>query len=276
MKAPDPYLRARLHDLEDLANRLLRALSGENLGAGKRDIPENAILFARDIGPAELLDYDRDKLIGIVLEDGAPTSHTAIICRAMGIPLVGRAEGILDRIETGDPVLLDGIMGEVHIRPIDSRISSFRLRINIQGEMLKAYEAVKHLPAVTKDGTKVDLNLNAGLLVDLPHIEATGADGIGLFRTEFQFMVSEFMPRLKEQMELYRKALDAAGDKAVTFRTLDLGGDKILPYMNPVPEENPAIGWRAIRIALDRPGLCLLYTSPSPRDKRQSRMPSSA
>ncbi len=255
MKAPDPYLRARLHDLEDLANRLLRALSGENLGAGKRDIPENAILFARDIGPAELLDYDRDKLIGIVLEDGAPTSHTAIICRAMGIPLVGRAEGILDRIETGDPVLLDGIMGEVHIRPIDSRISSFRLRINIQGEMLKAYEAVKHLPAVTKDGTKVDLNLNAGLLVDLPHIEATGADGIGLFRTEFQFMVSEFMPRLKEQMELYRKALDAAGDKAVTFRTLDLGGDKILPYMNPVPEENPAIGWRAIRIALDRPGL---------------------
>lgn len=255
MKAPDPYLRARLHDLEDLANRLLRALSGENLGAGKRDIPENAILFARDIGPAELLDYGRDKLIGIVLEDGAPTSHTAIICRAMGIPLVGRAEGILDRIETGDPVLLDGIMGEVHIRPIDSRISSFRLRINIQGEMLKAYEAVKHLPAVTKDGTKVDLNLNAGLLVDLPHIEATGADGIGLFRTEFQFMVSEFMPRLKEQMELYRKALDAAGDKAVTFRTLDLGGDKILPYMNPVPEENPAIGWRAIRIALDRPGL---------------------
>jgi len=255
MKSPDPYLRARLHDLEDLANRLLRALSGETLLPGNKNISEDAVIFARDLGPAELLDYDREKLRGIVLEEGAASSHTAIICRAIGIPLVGRADGVLDLIETGDPVLLDGEDGKVFIRPVESQIASFNLRLNIRGEMTRAYEALKFTPAVTKDDQRIQLLLNAGLLVDLPQLDSAGADGIGLFRTEFQFMVSEFMPRLNEQTELYRKAIEAAGDRPVTFRTLDLGGDKILPYMDPVPEENPAIGWRAIRIALDRPGL---------------------
>jgi len=255
MKSRDPYLRARLHDLEDLANRLIRALSGEALGPGNKNISDDAIIFAREIGPAELLDYDRNKLRGIVLEEGSASSHTAIICRAIGIPLIGRAEGVLDKIEIGDPVLIDGEEGEVHIRPLEGQISGFKLRMNIRGEMTRAYEAMKFTPAVTLDGQSVSLQLNAGLLVDLPQLDQAGADGIGLFRTEFQFMVSEFMPRLKEQTELYRKAIDAGGHRPVTFRTLDLGGDKILPYMDPVPEENPAIGWRAIRIALDRPGL---------------------
>ena len=255
MKSRDPYLRARLHDLEDLANRLIRALSGESLGPGNKNISNDAVIFAREIGPAELLDYDRGKLRGIVLEEGAASSHTAIICRAIGIPLVGRAEGVLDKIEVGDPVLVDGEQGEVHIRPLETQVSGFKLRMNIRGEMNRAYEAMKFTPAVTLDGQAVSLQLNAGLLVDLPQLDQAGADGIGLFRTEFQFMVSEFMPRLKEQTELYRKAIEAGGDRPVTFRTLDLGGDKILPYIDPVPEENPAIGWRAIRIALDRPGL---------------------
>ena len=255
MKSRDPYLRARLHDLQDLANRLIRALSGESLGPGNKNISNDAVIFAREIGPAELLDYDRGKLRGIVLEEGAASSHTAIICRAIGIPLVGRAEGVLDKIEVGDPVLVDGEQGEVHIRPLETQVSGFKLRMNIRGEMNRAYEAMKFTPAVTLDGQAVSLQLNAGLLVDLPQLDQAGADGIGLFRTEFQFMVSEFMPRLKEQTELYRKAIEAGGDRPVTFRTLDLGGDKILPYIDPVPEENPAIGWRAIRIALDRPGL---------------------
>jgi len=255
MKSKDPYLRARLHDLEDLANRLLRALSGEALGPGNKNISDDAIIFAREIGPAELLDYDRDKLRGIVLEEGSASSHTAIICRAIGIPLIGRAEGVLDLIETGDPVLLDGEDGIVYIRPLDTQVSGFTLRKNIRSEMSRAYEAMKFTPATTLDGRRISLQLNAGLLVDLPQLDQAGADGIGLFRTEFQFMVSEFMPRLKEQTDLYRKAIEAAGQRPVTFRTLDLGGDKILPYMDPVPEENPAIGWRAIRIALDRPGL---------------------
>ena len=255
MKARDPYLRARLHDLEDLANRLIRALMGENIAIGNKNISDDAIIFARDIGPAELLDYDRDKLLGLVLEEGAASSHTAIICQAIGIPLIGRADGVLDHIETGDEVLLDGEMGFVHIRPLETQTSAFQMRMNIRGEMTRAYDAIRLQRAVTKDGRKISLQLNAGLLVDLPQIELSGADGIGLFRTEFQFMVSEFMPKLTEQTELYRQAIEAAGDRPVTFRTLDLGGDKILPYMDPVPEENPAIGWRAIRIALDRPGL---------------------
>ncbi len=255
MKSRDPYLRARLHDLEDLANRLIRALSGEALGPGNKNISDDAIIFAREIGPAELLDYDRDKLRGIVLEEGAASSHTAIICRAIGVPMIGRADGVLDRIETGDEVLVDGEDGRVYIRPVESQIAGFTLRMNIRGEMSRAYEAMKFTPAVTVDKRRISLQLNAGLLVDLPQLDQAGADGIGLFRTEFQFMISEFMPKLKEQTDLYRKAIEAAGDRPVTFRTLDLGGDKILPYMDPVPEENPAIGWRAIRIALDRPGL---------------------
>jgi len=255
MKARDPYLRARLHDLEDLANRLIRALGGESLGPGNRKLAKDAVLFARELGPAELLDYDRQKLCGIVLEEGSASSHAAIICRALGIPLVGRADGILDVIETGDAVLVDGESGVVHIRPLQSVDDSFDLRINVKGELARAYEAQKGQPMITKDGQAISLQLNAGLLVDLPQLDQVGADGIGLFRTEFQFMVSDFMPKLKEQTALYREAIDAAGERPVVFRTLDLGGDKILPYIDPVPEENPAMGWRALRIALDRPGL---------------------
>lgn len=252
MKVRDPYLRARLHDLEDLANRMLRLLSGESTTP---DIPEDAILFARELGPAELLDYDRNKLAALVLEEGSASSHTAIIARALGLPLVGRVDGVLDRIETGDDVLVDAEDGHVHLRPLETQVSGFQMRMNIRGEMSRAYDQLRFNKAVTRNGVDVDLMLNAGLLVDLPQIEQAGADGIGLFRTEFQFMVSDFMPRLQQQTDLYRKAIMAARGRPVTFRTLDLGGDKILPYMDPVPEENPAIGWRAIRIGLDRPGL---------------------
>ncbi|WP_017932388.1 phosphoenolpyruvate--protein phosphotransferase [Robiginitomaculum antarcticum] len=255
MKARDPYLRARLHDLEDLANRLLRMLSGEMPDGGKRETGDNAILFARDLGPAELLDYDLHSLVGVVLEEGSPSSHMAIICRAMGLPLLGRAEGVLDQIETGDNVLLDCEQATVFIRPLENQIDSFDMRLGVLGEMAKVYEAQRGIPAVTKDGRAISLQLNAGLLVDMPHLLRFGADGIGLFRTEFQFMVSEVMPRMQAQTDFYRKAIESAKGKPVTFRTLDLGGDKILPYSEPVPEENPALGWRSIRIALDRPGL---------------------
>ena len=255
MKARDPYLRARLHDLEDLANRLIRALAGEAITPGQKDLPDDAILFARDLGPAELLDYDRTSLRAIVLEEGAATSHTAIICRAIGIPLVGRADGILDLVESGNPVLVDGEAGYVYIRPLETQIHGLQLRMRIRSEVHKAFAAIKHRPAITQDDRHISLQLNAGLVMDLPQLEQSGADGIGLFRTEFQFMVSNFMPKLKQQTDLYRQAIEKAGDLPVTFRTLDLGGDKILPYTDPLPEQNPAIGWRAIRIALDRPGL---------------------
>jgi len=180
MKASDPYLRARLHDLEDLANRLIRALGGEQLEPGNRKLSDDAILFARELGPAELLDYDRKKLRGIVLEEGSASSHAAIICRALGIPLVGRADGILDLIETGDVVLVDGESGVVHVRPLQTVEESFNLRMNVKGELARAYDALKSQPMITQDKKAISLQLNAGLLVDLPQLDQVGAEGIGL------------------------------------------------------------------------------------------------
>ncbi|MEE9273263.1 MAG: phosphoenolpyruvate--protein phosphotransferase [Robiginitomaculum sp.] len=255
LKARDPYLRARLHDLEDLANRMLRSLYGENLTPGARQVPKGGIIFARNLGPAEILDYNHEDLNGVVLEEGAKTAHATIICRTLGIPLVGNALGILDRVEAGETILLDGELGKIHIRPNTDDIERFKVRIGLQSALSKAFNEQKKLATVTQDGRKVKLLLNAGLRVDLPGLDNAGADGIGLFRTEFQFMVSKSMPSLKDQIDLYREVLDACTDRPVTFRTLDLGGDKILPYAEPIPEENPAIGWRAIRIGLDRPAM---------------------
>lgn len=255
LKARDPYLRARLHDLEDLANRLLAFLAGEDPDRRHRSLPNKAIVFARNLGPAEILDFDRTRLKGIVLEEGAQTAHATIICRTLGIPLVGQAEGMLEHVEPDDEVLLDGELGQAFIRPGPAQKEDFDLRIGIRNALSKAFEAQRDLTAQTQDGTKISLLLNAGLLVDLPGLDSVGADGIGLFRTEFQFMVAESMPSLSDQVELYTQAIDASGKRPVTFRTLDLGGDKILPYADPVPEDNPAIGWRAIRIGLDRPAM---------------------
>lgn len=254
-RARDPYLRARLHDLEDLANRMLRSLGGESLTPADANLPNDAILFARVLGPAELLDYNQELLKGVVLEEGAATAHASIICRTLGIPLIGSAQGVLDRVEMDDEVLVDGEIGEVILRPRPQQIEDFSRRLRIRGELRQAFAAQRELPCVTKDGQKIDLMLNAGLKVDLPKIDASGAAGIGLFRTEFQFMIAESMPRLQDQISLYRDVLAAGAGRPITFRTLDLGGDKILPYGSPLPEENPAIGWRAIRIGLDRPAL---------------------
>ncbi len=257
LQARDPYLRARLHDLEDLANRLLRHLSEEEGGVIlTQPLPDNAVLIARDIGPAELLEHDADRLKAVVVEEGAPNSHAAIVARALGVPMVGRLEGLLDRVENGDAVIVDGARAEVHLRPTAEVMESFRAKIAFTGEQKAEFERLRDKPAISRDGVRVSLLVNAGLSVDLPQIARTGADGVGLFRTEFQFMIADSMPRLAEQAALYRAAMEAAGpDKPVVFRTLDLGGDKILPYVETDTEENPAMGWRALRLALDRPGL---------------------
>jgi phosphotransferase system enzyme I (PtsP) len=256
LSARDPYLRERLHDLEDLANRLLRHL-GEARGYtfAAEETPEDAILFARTIGPAELLEQDLDRIRGVVLEEGSSTSHAAIVARALGIPVVGRIEGVLDRVEAGDLVIVDGAAGVVHLRPTTDAMETHQQRIEQRGERAAVFERLKDRPAVTVDGRSITLLLNAGLTVDLAQLDRTGAEGIGLFRTEFQFMIAEKLPRQGEQRTLYAAVLDSAGDRPVTFRTLDLGGDKILPYLQMDREENPAMGWRALRLALDRPAL---------------------
>ncbi|MFS8036962.1 phosphoenolpyruvate--protein phosphotransferase [Xanthobacter sp. AM11] len=254
MRASDPYLRERLHDLDDLANRLLRELTGRR-GAEREALPDNAILVARNMSPAALLDYDRTRIRGLVLEEGGTTSHVTIVARALGIAAVGQVENAAGLADQGDPVIVDGQAGEVHLRPPGDVEEAYAEKVRYRARRQAQYAALRTRPSVTKDGVHVDLNLNAGLLVDLPHIAETGAAGIGLFRTELQFMIASAFPRISEQLKLYRAVLDAAGDRPVTFRTLDIGGDKVLPYMRTVEEENPALGWRAIRLGLDRPGL---------------------
>jgi phosphotransferase system enzyme I (PtsP) len=249
----DPLLRERAHDLDDLARRLLRHLTGD--GHPAESLPRDAILVARNMGPAELLDYGREKLLGLALEDAASTSHVAIVARSMGLPLVSSLPGIADSARAGDALVLDGESGEVHLRPPSEIIAAFEEKRGLRRQAQARFAAIREMPAVTKDGVPIRLMMNAGLEFDMPHLKESGADGIGLFRTELQFMLGETMPRLADQCAFYKSILDAAGDKPVVFRTLDLGGDKVLPYARWEREENPALGWRAIRIALDRPAL---------------------
>ncbi|WP_420101162.1 phosphoenolpyruvate--protein phosphotransferase [Bosea sp. (in: a-proteobacteria)] len=255
LRQTDPYLRERLHDLDDLANRLLRTLTGRANGVAREEMPENAILVARSMGPAALLDYDRGRLRGLVLEEGGPTSHIAIVARALGIPAVGEVVNATALVQPGDAVIVDGIAGEVQIRPQPDVENAYKDKARLRARKQKQYEKLKTLPSVTKDGVPITLQINAGLLVDMPNLDATAAAGVGLFRTELQFMVAEHMPTTGEQQALYTAVLDAAGERPVTFRTLDIGGDKVLPYMERIEEENPALGWRAIRIGLDKPRL---------------------
>ncbi len=255
LRSTDPYLRERLHDLEDLGYRLMRQLMGRDHAPSREQLPDNAILVARNMGPAALLDYDRKRLRGLVLEEGTTNSHVAIVARALGIPAVGEVANAVGIADPNDAVIVDATSGSIHFRPSTEIEAAYAERVRLRARRQAQYRALRDMPCVTKDGQHVELMLNAGLVVDLPHIEDTGSAGIGLFRTELQFMVGNALPRANEQLALYRAVLDAAGEKPVTFRTLDIGGDKALPYLDTVVEENPALGWRAIRLGLDRPGL---------------------
>ena len=255
LRATDPYLRERLHDLDELANRLMHQLVGKDYAPARDRLPENAVLVARSMGPAALLDYDRKRLRGLVLEESGPHSHVAIVARALGIPAVGRIDNATGVVDPGDPIIVDGSAGDVHVRPTPEMERAYVERVRLRARRQSQYQELRDKPCITTDNEKIALLINAGLAVDLPHVQETGAAGIGLFRTELQFMVAASFPRSAEQFSLYRAVLDAAGDKPVTFRTLDIGGDKVLPFMRNFEEENPALGWRAIRLGLDRPGL---------------------
>jgi phosphotransferase system enzyme I (PtsP) len=258
LRSTDPYMRERLHDLDELAHRLLHQLTGQSMVAAPESLPDNAILVARTMGPAALLDYDRKKLRGLVLEEAGPASHVAIVARALGIPTVGEIENITGIVEQGDAIIVDGTTGEVQVRPAADIEAAYREKARLRARRQEQYRSLRDVPALTADGVAVGLHMNAGLLVDLPHVEETGAESIGLFRTELQFMVAPQFPRTDKQYRLYKAVMDAVPEKPVTFRTLDIGGDKILPYMTMYEEENPALGWRAIRIGLDRPALLRL------------------
>ncbi|HEY1502652.1 MAG TPA: phosphoenolpyruvate--protein phosphotransferase [Stellaceae bacterium] len=255
-QATDPYLRERLADLEDLTNRLQRHLAGDAARPSDHELPEEFILVARNMGPAEFLDYDRKRLKGLVLEEGSPNAHVAVVARALDIPVVGRVKDVLSRVEPGDMVVVNGDEGAIVLRPNEDVIQAVDNRIKTRLGQRQEYEALRDLPAASKDGTRIELMLNGGLFIDLPYLEETAAAGVGLFRTELQFMLRETFPTVPQQASLYSRVLDQANGRPVTFRTLDIGGDKVLPYMDDASaDENPAMGWRAIRISLDRPAM---------------------
>ena len=253
----DPYLRERLTDLDDLSNRLIRIVSGQLGSAAQSGLRGDTILLARNLGPAELLEYDRRVLKGVILEEGSLTAHVTIVARAMGVPVIGRVRDLRTTIADGDELLVDGTAGAVLVRPSATMRKSFAATSALKAKRQAAYAKLRDLPAVTKDGTRVALMMNAGLRDDAAALDVTNADGIGLFRTEFQFLVSATLPRRERQTALYKAVLDTAGDRPVVFRTVDIGGDKAVPYMrdDTHEDENPAMGWRALRLALGRPGL---------------------
>ena len=252
-QATDSYLRERLHDLDDLSNRLLRILTGQGSETGA-EMPADPILVARNIGPAELLDYGRG-LKGIVLEEGSVGSHAAIVARALAIPLVIHANRITTEALNGNLILVDGDQGVAHLRPDDTVVAAFQDKMAMQAQAQERYVSIRDKPAETLCGTRIALHMNAGLMADLPSLDGSGAEGVGLFRTELQFLVRNHMPKRAELSKLYAYVMDAAHGKRVVFRTLDIGSDKVLPYMKPNDEPNPALGWRAIRVALDKPGM---------------------
>jgi phosphotransferase system enzyme I (PtsP) len=255
LRQTDPYLRERLHDFDDLAHRLQRQLLGYDHAPTRDKLPEHAIIVARSMGPAALLDYDRNRLRGLVLEEGGPNSHVTIVARALGIAAVGEVPNATGLVDPGDAIIVDGAAGDVHVRPSPDMEAAYVERVRLRARRQLQFLSLRDRPCVTKDGQPISLMINAGLMVDLPHLIESGAAGVGLFRTELQFMVAAQFPRTSEQLSLYRSVLDSAGGKPVIFRTLDIGGDKVLPYMRHLEEENPAMGWRAIRLGLDRPGL---------------------
>ena len=250
----DPLLKERMHDLDDLANRLLRIVSGRMGTAAQTGLAKDTVLIARNLGPAELLEYDRRRLKAVVLEEGSLTAHVTIVARAMGVPMIGRIGDIRHIASEGDPVLVDGDMGAVVVRPTRTLSATFETRMTMSLRRRAEFAAIRNLPPETKDGKRITLMVNAGLAGDAAVLEATGADGIGLFRTEFQFLVSATLPGRESQYRLYKNVLDSAGDKPVVFRTLDIGGDKALPYLQDHRDEseNPAMGWRALRLSLER------------------------
>jgi len=255
MQVSDPYLRERLFDLEDLANRLQQHLSGRPPSAAWAELPPEFILVARAMGPAELLDYGRRRIMGLVLEEGSPTAHVAIVARAFDIPVVGRVEDATSRIEAGDLVIVDGDHAQILVRPSEDIRQSVAAAVEARTRRRAFYETLSSVPPISRDGVSIKLMLNAGLLLDLAQLGTTGAEGVGLFRTEFPLMIRDTFPGVDELTEFYKRVFDQAECRPVFFRTLDIGGDKVLPYLPHAFEDNPAMGWRALRIGLDRPAM---------------------
>jgi phosphotransferase system, enzyme I, PtsP len=247
----DPYLRERLADLEDLAGRLLGALAGD---APRPTVPPGAILLARRLGPAELLDWHAAGIAGVAVEEASPGGHAAILARALGLPSVGGTRGMLDTAEPGDEAVVDGGEGQLVLRPEAEVRTTYLRAMEARSALEAGWAPLRERPGITADGVGVCLMLNVGLTMEVAQLDTTGAEGIGLYRTEIGMLARGAIADVAEQAATYARVLDAAAGRPVLFRTLDLGADKLLPGDAP-EEENPAMGWRSLRIGLDRPAL---------------------
>jgi phosphotransferase system enzyme I (PtsP) len=252
----DALLADRMHDLEDLSNRLLRIVSGQLGTAASHGLRGDTILIARNLGPAELLEYDRRRLKGVILEEGSLTAHVVIVARAMGVPVIGRVQGMRGMVREGDPLLLDADQGVIDVRPTPAMVEAFEGRFARNRERQQAYAAMRDLEPVTRDGRRITVMINAGLRDDTPMLSLTGADGIGLFRTEFQFLVSATLPARERQTRLYRDVLDAAGDRRWCSARSISAVTRCCPICaTTMARGKPGDGLRALRVALERDGL---------------------
>jgi phosphotransferase system enzyme I (PtsP) len=250
----DPYLRERLADLGDLAERLLNALDGTT-DLGVPEQAQGAILVARRLGPAQLLEWQARGIAGVFIEEGSAGGHAAILARALGLPALGGGRGAVEAATANDEVILDGEEGALILRPEAAVWDAYQRAAQARAERAAGWAVLRDTPSVTRDGTPFRLMMNAGLPQELGQLESTGAAGIGLFRTEIAMMARGSVPDVAEQAAIYGRVLDAAGDRPVLFRTLDLGSDKLLPDHSAPREENPAMGWRSLRVGLDRPAV---------------------
>ena len=226
------------------------------LGGGEAEsVPRGAILLARRLGPAQLLDWHARGIGGVVIEEGSTAGHAAILARALGLPALGGARGALDAAEPGDLVVLDADDGQLILRPDGEVRAAYARAIQGRAEVEAGYASLRNHPSRTADGTRLQLMLNVGLAMEMEQLETTGAAGIGLFRTEIAMLARGSVADVADQATMYARVLDAAEGRPVRFRTLDLGGDKLLPDAPAPTEENPAMGWRSLRVGLDRPAL---------------------
>jgi phosphotransferase system enzyme I (PtsP) len=246
----DPYLRERSADVEDICRRIIDCLDGNE--KSRERLRETRIIVAEEILPSDMATLDHDKILGILTERGDVNSHAAIMAKSLGIPAVLGIEGLQKYIGLRDEVIIDGNSGHVYVNP-DNKVKSEYERIQRDyGLRQKELEGLRDLPAETGDGCRVSLRANIGLLSDVRVALANGAEGVGLYRTEFPYMTRKAFPQRSEQFELYRKILEGFGTLPVNIRTLDIGGDKGLPYFAYPKEDNPFMGWRSIRVSLER------------------------
>jgi len=248
----DPYLRERAEDIRDLSRRLLQALEQDPQGNKRRRYPRNTVLIGEEISASMLAEIPPKSLAGVVSARGSTTSHTAILARALGIPAVmGVDELPVSRVGERE-VIVDGYAGRVYINAPATVKREYRHLLKEEQELVEELQELRDLPAMSEDGCRIPLYANTGLLSDITPSLNSGAEGIGLYRTEFPFMVRESFPGETAQYDVYRLVLESFHPRPVTMRTLDVGGDKALPYF-PITEDNPFLGWRGIRITLDHP-----------------------